>query len=113
MIQFKNSVKGYCKTGCVRPEIWHAIEVANQILSEENANCVVTSLCDGKHSKNSKHYEGNAVDFRTRHLIDSDKSYFAAAMQQRLGGDYDVVLEDTHLHVEFDPDNPLLSGGSL
>jgi hypothetical protein len=29
---------------------------------------------------------------------------WAERMQFALGHDYDVVLEDTHIHVEFDPD---------
>ncbi len=106
MLSLKSGVKGYCKTGCVRPQVWDAIETATTVYLEFGYNCVVTSLCDGKHSKNSKHYEGNAVDFRTRHLTDDDVMPIREALVARLGPDYDVILEATHIHVEYDPKEP-------
>lgn len=69
----------------------------------------ITSGTEGRHGERSKHYIGQAVDFRTRDLIwetpdwDYDmRSEFAEHMK-KLGRDYDVVLETDHLHVEFDP----------
>lgn len=104
MIQFKEGVKAYGKKGTVRRETWFAIEEAYKVYKQLGKELVVTSLCDGRHSKNSLHYFGNAVDLRTRHLKDKEKAEVTVLLAKILGKDYDCVLEDTHLHVEFDPE---------
>lgn len=64
---------------------------------------VITSGNDGKHMKGSKHYSNNALDLRTWNIPNRDLPLFVKALAERLGPDYDVVLEDDHIHVEFDP----------
>jgi hypothetical protein len=63
----------------------------------------ITSALDGTHSANSLHYKGRALDFRTRDLSEAEKQQVFERMKAQLGLDYDVVLEDTHLHIEYDP----------
>ena len=68
---------------------------------------VVTSGNDRVHERGSKHYTDEALDFRTKHLGVPDKHRLRAAVKQRLGRNYDVLLEDLggpneHLHVEYD-----------
>lgn len=62
---------------------------------------VITSACDGDHMPGSKHYNGDALDLRSRTLTDA----FAVRdmLQDELGDDYDVILESDHIHVEWDP----------
>ena len=60
---------------------------------------VVTSARDGVHGVNSKHYTGEAVDLRIRDFTDMWKQY----LQKALGKDWDVVIEQDHLHLEWDP----------
>jgi hypothetical protein len=103
MIKFKDGVKAYCKTGTVRRETWYAIEEAEKVYKQFGKDCIVTSLCDGKHSRHSRHYFGNAVDFRTRHLTDEEKLQVVDLLAKILGNDYDCILEKTHLHCEHDP----------
>jgi len=103
MLIIKKGVKGYCETGCVRPQIWDAISIAEKVFSGFGYDCTITSLCDGKHSRNSKHYEGNALDLRTRHLKGDDAQKIKDVLANRLGSKYDVILEGNHIHVEFDP----------
>jgi hypothetical protein len=103
MIQLKDGVELYCETGTIRPQTWDAIKVADKVYGGFGFNCIVTSVCDGKHSRNSKHYEGNGVDFRTRHVPEELRSEIHEVLANRLGPKYDVILEKTHIHVEFDP----------
>jgi len=69
----------------------------------------VTSINDGKHSKESLHYKGEAFDIRTRdddsgiQWSDATKDLIAKTLRERLGPDYDVVVERHHIHCEYDP----------
>jgi len=83
----------------VQAPILYALWVAEEVMGE----ATVTSLLDGQHSPHSKHYQGLAVDLRTRHLPRERIEKVASELRSRLGDDYDVVIEKTHLHVEFDP----------
>lgn len=67
-----------------------------------------TSINDGKHSANSLHYSGMAVDMRSKHLTQEESRKVFFALRNDLGGDYDVLLEaentdNEHLHIEYDP----------
>ena len=65
--------------------------------------CTITSGSDGVHGPNSLHYQGKALDFRTRTLTASQKQAVFLSLTAALGTQFDVVLEDTHIHIEFDP----------
>lgn len=83
-----------------------AINAAN--VAGLNKEVLVTSGNDGSHMEGSKHYDDEALDFRTKHLTKDEKSAFINALRRRLGPDYDVVLEspgksNEHAHVEWDP----------
>jgi len=71
---------------------------------------VVTSLRDGNHMAESKHYEGLAFDCRIWTIHKDHREPCYQAMRQELGAAYDVVREkkadgtDSHFHVEYDPD---------
>jgi formylmethanofuran dehydrogenase subunit B len=106
VLSFKDgvSVRG------VRNEITLAIVTAVTIFSEHGYDCVVTSVVDGEHSWGSLHYRGDAVDFRIKHVVTNNGSWdddkirkIFEAIKAALPDDYDVVLEDDHIHVEFQP----------
>ena len=84
------------------------INAANDIAliysAKFNAHCTITSGREGEHSENSKHYRGLALDFRTRHLSRANRRKLAEDVRHVLGDDFDVVLELTHMHVEYDPE---------
>jgi len=76
----------------------------------------LTSAVDGKHKKGSKHYTGEAVDFRTNHISSREiKLSIVEEIKRRLTEDYDVIFEDNafdsngnqtryeHIHIEYDP----------
>jgi conjugal transfer mating pair stabilization protein TraG len=62
---------------------------------------VITSGTDGQHMKGSKHPLGDALDIRRSNLTDPE--LFMSRVQARLGPDYQLVLERTHIHIEYDP----------
>ncbi len=75
----------------------------------EGGTVWITSANDSEHMEESLHYENLAFDIRIRNIVGIIEFPLAArawAEQMRiaLGDDYEVILEDTHLHVEYDPD---------
>lgn len=65
--------------------------------------CVITSGDDGAHKRQSKHYEGKALDFRTRDFTAAKADKIRAEAQAALGPDFDIIVESDHIHAEYDP----------
>jgi len=80
-----------------------------EIFRAHGVECIITSIEDGKHSKRSKHYRGDAFDYRTWHLSPDIRDSILTETRRVLSDDYQVVLESEedrygeHMHVEFDP----------
>ncbi len=87
----------------LQPQIMMAVIVANDIYNQHDKELVITSVNDSKHGENSIHYKGNAIDLRTRYFGNQEKIEVYREIQSRLGYDFDVVLENDHIHVEYDP----------
>lgn len=76
--------------------------VAEGIWREDGEdNLTITSGTDGTHSTGSLHYSGAAVDLRIKDIRKVASK--AARLRNRVGRDFDVVLESTHIHIEFQP----------
>ena len=89
----------------LQPEMQVVLQTASQLWSQHGSELVVTCARDGLHSPGSMHYYGYAVDLRTWDFSDPMKRKVADLLQGRLAQHspyYDVVLHDTHIHVEFD-----------
>lgn len=67
---------------------------------------VITSGNDSKHMPGSLHYHGRACDYRIWGMSDEIVHDVVNLLKQKLGPDYDVVLEKDHIHCEYDPSNP-------
>ena len=80
-----------------------AMVVADKVCAMFGIEPIVTSIFDGTHMAGSLHYLGRAFDLRSRDLVPSQRSAFRAALARELGPDFDVVLESSHVHVEWDP----------
>lgn len=98
-MMFKENIK----VSGVRPEIVLALTIADKIWSKYNQELVVTELTGGKHGTASLHYVGLAADLRTRYFSDEEKELVAKELREALGENYDVVVEKTHIHIEFQP----------
>jgi hypothetical protein len=85
----------------ISPEIVIGLLAAQRIYDKYGAELVVTSALDGKHSKGSLHYTGEAVDLRSRTL--KAPSLVASEIRDALGPDFDVVVESDHIHMEYQP----------
>lgn len=87
----------------MRPELvpaWFAVFVVM------GPDATVTSLLDGEHSHTSLHYSGCAMDIRTRDLSEDEAKAAGKAIKDRLGKHYDVIVESTHIHIEYQPRKP-------
>lgn len=94
---------GVTQQGVV-PQIWYAIGLADGIYRANGLRLVVTSLTDGEHMQNSLHYSGKAVDLRTRSVPhDLLRSVHGSLVTVLDPMGYDVILEQDHIHIEFDP----------
>ena len=68
---------------------------------------VITSANDGEHMPSSKHYTNDAIDVRIWHydkLARINQIFFADRASLIFPNDkFDVVLEEDHFHIEYDP----------
>lgn len=117
MIRLKPGVK----LAGVTPQILLALQVAEGIWwGCGQTDLVVTSANDSEHcdeaqgrpcpdgAPRSKHYDGCAVDLRTKTLPAADKGRALALLKGSLTTEYQVVVEamgteQEHVHIEWDP----------
>lgn len=104
MLQLKAGVR----VSGLRTETLLAILVASQAYELKGHECVVTSCIEGRHRRGSLHYVGQAVDFRTAKIPARAVDDIVNLLRESLGSDYDVVSEKDHIHVEFQPKDPLV-----
>ena len=84
----------------LKPEIRKILGIIDLIIwGIEKREMVITSTYEGSHCAGSLHYANLAVD--VRRSFDNNSSY--EEIKERLGKDYDVILERTHIHIEYDP----------
>jgi len=87
------------KSGVTPHNLIIAAAAAN-VGAQMGIDIVITSGTDGTHMHGSKHYTGDALDFR---LNGTRTAEFEAKLAARLGKAYQVIAEPSHTHVEFDP----------
>ena len=88
--------------GLQHEALW-AIDRVNEVFDMHSVDCWVTSARGDQHSNHSHHYKGLAVDFRNRHLNPRQSVEIVAQMEHVLGPEYQVIVESSHIHVEYDP----------
>ena len=88
------------------PQMLVALAVVQDVFAESGYEITITSGSEGQHSRTSLHYLGAALDFRTRDINVEDRGALARSIRIALGENFDVVLENTHLHVEYQPKGP-------
>lgn len=100
MLYFKAGVK----METLSPQIVLGLISVHAIFVEYGyGSLTITSICDGVHKSGSLHYRGNAVDIRTSDMSPIGLKNLVSRVSKCLGDNFDVVLEPTHLHIEYDP----------
>jgi hypothetical protein len=79
------------------------IKVASDVGDLLKTQMTITSGVDGKHADDSLHYKSLALDFRTRNLTPDQEERAIAELKSRLGGQYQVIKEVDHIHVQHHP----------
>jgi hypothetical protein len=77
---------------------------AEKIYRQYDAELVITSALEGTHSAGSLHYYGYALDMRTRDVPEELRPALANSLRknlEKLSEQYRVILEPTHIHVEW------------
>lgn len=87
----------------LQPEMRLVKKHAGRIWSEHGQECVIVSALDREHSDGSLHPFGYALDLRTSYFNSVEAGNVARELREALGDKYQVVVEGTHIHVEYDP----------
>ena len=88
----------------VKHEICAAMDVIDQLhLLVTGRDAEFTSIVDGTHRERSRHYSGLAVDLRQWYL--DDIPAFVKELKRQLGPRYQVIPEQSHIHIEYDPES--------
>lgn len=91
------------------------LQVAESTFRMYGSTALVTSLGEGTHGKNSRHGVGQAVDFRSKHVDNSENKHAIIAILKECMPFCDVILENEgqdneHVHVEYDPEHNSVVG---
>lgn len=100
MIKIKNAT---IRLNDLKPQIVLAVlGVVQPVFAKYGSeDVVITSANDAKHSKGSRHYDGNAVDLRVWYLSSPEKA--CDEIQAALNMDFDCIFEGDHIHLEYHP----------
>ena len=87
----------------LREELTYIFPIIDKVhMDLAGREAIITSALDGKHGQHSFHYQGLALDLRTRDLTPYIAEKITEELQRELGNDYDVLLEHDHIHLEYD-----------
>lgn len=84
----------------LRPEILLALRLMDDMYAGIGEVLLVTWCEGGKHMEGSLHYKRRAFDVSMGEVY---REGVVERMRKVLGVDYDVVVEKTCIHVEWDP----------
>lgn len=103
-------IKSGVLVATLHPSILHALDIIDFTWRDiAKRQATVTSLNDSVHSPDSLHYgkpgdaRCRAVDIRINDIDRPTLDRCVANLKLMLGEAFDVILEDDHLHVEYDP----------
>lgn len=83
----------------LKPETVIGLLIVESVCRDREEIFRLTSGMEGLHGRASLHLAGYAFDMG----LVNDSAGLVAELKTCLGKDFDVVLEATHIHVEFQP----------
>ena len=88
----------------LQPQMVLGLVIAEGVYKTYGVELVITSGSEGKHGVASLHYVGLAVDIRRRDFTTvAVVEEVALKLRRNLGKEFDVVVERTHIHIEYQP----------
>lgn len=88
----------------INPKLGSSFDTIKSVFSAYNDEMLITSANDStEHHRWSLHYKGEAIDIRTKSLQKARQLAIVKQLKVKLGKTFDVVLEDDHIHIEYDP----------
>lgn len=81
-------------------DIRRALHKVNHLYDLIHQELIVSSTYEGNHSAGSLHYANDAFDIIFPNL---HRAKMTEDIRCTLGRNYDVVMETTHIHIEYDP----------
>lgn len=91
----------------VIPQMFFAAQVYEELWNKNDYPAGITAGIEGKHTRDSEHWEGNALDFRTwldatgKQMPEPVKKSLAKELQARLEEEFVVIAEVDHIHVHY------------
>jgi len=96
-------IKKGVKIDKLQPQMTLGYVIIQRVFNRHGWECVITSGNDGKHSEDSLHYVGLALDIRTKNIPQCYHDALTNEIREALGENYDIVYENDHWHTEYDP----------
>lgn len=102
------AIKPGAKIEGIRPEILLGVCVVHSVFQTYSVPLMtITEGTGGKHMEGSKHYQGLAVDIRSKNIPEMAKNAILKECQVNLGENFDFLLEQAgeageHFHLEYD-----------
>ena len=101
MLIFKPGVK----IGTISPQLIIGINVAEDVYTHHDLDCVITSVGDYRHSSvYSEHYQGNAADLRTKNIPTAEiVQEIMRKIISNLPLGFVLLYEGNHFHLAYRP----------
>jgi len=84
----------------LKREARRSLPIVAAVFAAFDEELVITSTYEGNHGEGSLHYSDDAYDVREPKV---SLGIIVVQLKDRLGTAFDVVLEEDHIHIEYDP----------
>ena len=104
-MRFKDKTIGFQS---LKPQLVLALLVVDQVMKQFGKEAMITSINDAKHAVTSLHYDGGAVDLRSKWFDEPEAVLQTCLMALGNNPDFDMIFEAKgedweHFHLEYQP----------
>jgi len=86
--------------GLLRPEMRHGVFACEYVMNKYGEELTITWIRGGKHKEGSLHAKRRAIDGL---LPGVRQAEIFGEIKDLIGPEYDLVIEEDHFHLEWDP----------